>query len=194
MGPCLAEHRLYAFTREGKEGRSIDPIFINALLKALNPNWIRPPKGSNIIAVRGCGGRSELIRMVPIELKRCEEAGGNTTLMVWADLDHDMKDGNQLREAIWKIAKSLGVTQDQFDKVVFAFAKDRLENWIEFLLDGATDETREGPRRNNGSDVKKTARKLADICFSGSPVPGLPPSLVWSCKNWQALRERMKKS
>lgn len=131
-----------------------------------------------------------MIQMVPIELKRCDEAGGNTTLMVWADLDHDMNDGNNLREAIWKVAESLGITRDQFDKVVFAFAKDRLETWIEYLLEGATDESREGPRRNNGSEVKKAARKLAGICSSGSPVSGLPPSLVWSCKKWQALRER----
>ncbi|HKR11356.1 MAG TPA: hypothetical protein VJT15_04825 [Pyrinomonadaceae bacterium] len=27
---------------EGKKGRSIDPVFINRLMRSLNPAWIRP--------------------------------------------------------------------------------------------------------------------------------------------------------
>ena len=29
---------------EGEKGRSIDPVFINALLRDLEPSWIRPGK------------------------------------------------------------------------------------------------------------------------------------------------------
>ncbi|MFN5626796.1 MAG: hypothetical protein ACK5DM_22820, partial [Planctomyces sp.] len=34
---------------EGKKGRSIDPVFINTLIRALDPPWLRPTKGSNLI-------------------------------------------------------------------------------------------------------------------------------------------------
>jgi hypothetical protein len=49
-----------------------------------------------------CGGRSELIARMPEELKTCIEMGGDTTLMVWADLDDDMESGNQLRRSFTK--------------------------------------------------------------------------------------------
>lgn len=42
---------------EGEKGRSIDPIFIRALLRALDPSWIRPWKGNNIVRTVDCGGR-----------------------------------------------------------------------------------------------------------------------------------------
>ena len=81
---------------------------------------------------------------MPEELRTCLEMGADTTLMVWADLDDDMADGDQLRQAFWTSAEKNGITKEQFDTVVFVFAKDRLENWIEFLLTGSTDESREG--------------------------------------------------
>lgn len=75
---------------------------------------------------------------------------------------------------------------------VFIFAKDRLENWIEFLITGNTDESKEGPRVKHNRAVANAAKKLADICKAGKSVDGMPPSLVWSCRNWRALAERMK--
>jgi len=33
-----------------------------------------------------------------------------------------------------------------FDKAVFIFPKDRIENWIQYLSTGVTDENTEGPR------------------------------------------------
>src|SRR4051812_28115379 len=82
---------------EGNKGRSIDPIFIRAVLKALDPAWIRPWKGNNVIRAVDCGGRTELITRMPQELRACLAMGGDTTLMVWADLDHDMEDGDELK-------------------------------------------------------------------------------------------------
>jgi hypothetical protein len=131
---------------EGEKGRSIDPVFINTLLKALAPGWIRQWKGSNVVRPIDCGGRSFLIERMPVELRACLAMGSDTTLMVWADLDHDMPDGEALKERFWKTAQGQGITRDQFDQVVFVFAKDRLENWIEFLRTGTTDEGKEGPR------------------------------------------------
>jgi hypothetical protein len=57
--------------REGKRGGSIDPVFINRLIRALNPGWIRPFNGSNLLRLVDCGGRDELIRRMPQELKAC---------------------------------------------------------------------------------------------------------------------------
>lgn len=178
---------------EGTSGHSIDPIFIRSLIKALNPAWIRPWTGSNIVRTRDCGGRKSLIAAMPGELRSCVSMGGDTTLMVWADLDHDMADGEQLKTVFWKAAEQTGIERSQFDQVVFVFAKDRIENWVEFLLTGATDESIEGPRQKFDKPVADAAKMLASKCLSGASIPNLPASLVWSCKNWKSLVARMKK-
>lgn len=178
---------------EGNERRSIDPIFIRTLLKALDPAWIRPWQGNNIIRTNACGGRSDLISRMSAELRACLEMGGDTTLMVWADLDHDMDDGEQLKARFWTTAQQDGITRDQFDQVVFVFAKDRLENWIEFLLTGATDELSEGPRQKHDKLVADAARTLASRCSGRVLGPPMPPSLQWSCQNWRNLAERMRR-
>jgi hypothetical protein len=177
---------------EGVRTRSIDPIFIRTLLKELGPAWIRPWKGSNVIRAVDCGGRSELIARMPEELKICIEMGADTTLMVWADLDDDMENGNQLRQEFHEVATQSGIEDDAFERVVFVFAKDRLENWIEFLSTGSTDEGREGPRVKNGKLVAAAAKKLAQICKGQVQAGQLPPSLDWSCQNWRRLVARMK--
>jgi hypothetical protein len=176
---------------EGKQGRSIDPVFINAFLKQLQPNWIRPWKGSNIVRTVPGGGRTELIERMPTELKLVLSMGASTTLMVWADLDDDMPNGLALKNRFWAVAQEKGVSQAEFDQVVFAFAKDRLENWIEFLTAGATNESIEGPRVKHNREAADAGRALADRCRSNRQVPPLPRSLKWSCLNWRALSERM---
>lgn len=177
---------------EGEKGRSIDPVFIGALLKALDPAWVRPWQGNNIIRLIDCGGRKDVIARMSQELKVCRQAGGHTTLMVWADLDHDMETGDQLRARFWEEAQTAGTSREQFDEVVFVFAKDRLENWIQFLLTGSTDELREGPRQKHGAVVADAARRLARRCQGGEAGPPNPPSLEWSCGNWRALVRRMR--
>lgn len=177
---------------EGRKGRSIDPVFIRTLLKALRPTWIRQWPGNNIIRAVDCGGRANLIARMPVELKACLEMGGNTTLMVWADLDHDMNTGDDLRDVFWKTAETAGITGEQFEQVVFVFPKDRLENWVEFLLTGKTDESKEGPRQTHDRPVAEAARRLAQRCKSQAIGPPLPPSLNWSCQNWRGLVERMQ--
>jgi hypothetical protein len=129
---------------------------------------------------------------MPQELKSCLQAGGHTTLMVWADLDHDMENGDQLRAQFWAEAQRAGITLEQFDQVVFVFAKDRLENWIQFLLTGTTDESQEGPRLKHDRLVANAARILANRCQTNESEPPIPPSLRWSCKNWHALKARMR--
>jgi hypothetical protein len=176
---------------EGEQGRSIDSVFIHALLKELDPAWIRPWKGSNIIRHVPCGGRKELIAKMPQELQACIAMGGDTTLMVWGDLDDDMANGIQLQQKFREKARQNGITDDDFDRVVFVFAKDRLENWIEFLLTGSTDEGREGPREKEGKRVTAAAKSLAQTCKGQLQGFPLPPSLKWSCQNWRRLVERM---
>lgn len=161
-------------------------------MRSLSPSWIRPWGGSNIVRLEGCGGRKGLIAATPKKLQEVLLAGGNTTLMVWADLDHDMADGDALKNDFWIEAQREGITRPQFDQVVFVFAKDRIENWVEFLATGATDEMQEGPRLRHDREAADAARQLANYCLSGAPIPGVPPSLEWSCKNWRALVERMR--
>ena len=177
---------------EGKKGRSIDPVFINALIRGLNPAWIRPHNGSNLIRPIDCGGQKTLIEKMPAQLKICLNAGGNTTLMVWADVDHDKEDCEQLKQEFWKAAEAAGVSASEFSSIVFAFAKDRLENWIQFLTTGMTDENLEGPRVRHYREVAEAAKTLANRCQKQLTDPPLPPSLAWSCRNWRALVERMR--
>lgn len=175
---------------EGEQGKSIDPVFITSLINTLNPKWIRK-HGANRVRVREKGGRKDLIAAMPEELRQCLKQGGNTTLMVWADLDDDMKNGNQLVEEFWKTAADEGITKEEFSKVVFIFAKDRLENWVEYLEAGTTDENVEAPRVKSMRRVRDAARLLANRCQKQQSDPSLPPSLKWSCKNWHRLKERM---
>lgn len=129
---------------------------------------------------------------MPTELRNCLEMGGDTTLIVWADLDDDMDGGEELREEFWTRAEQARITREQFDQVVFVFAKDRLENWVEFLLTRTTDESKEGPRQRHSRPVADAARKLALRCKGQTADPPNPPSLNWSCQNWHRLVERMR--
>jgi hypothetical protein len=159
---------------EGTNGGSIDEVFINKLIKCLDPAWLRPWGGSNTLRLVPCGDRAAVIERMPAELRNCRAAGGNTTLMVWADLNHDRDDGNALNADFWQEAQRKGVSKNDFDRVVFIFAKDRLENWIEFLDTGKTDESEEGPRVKNNRAAPNAAKNLADFCKSGKPVDGMP--------------------
>ncbi len=126
------------------------------------------------------------------ELKNCLSRGGATTLMVWADIDDDMTDGDALKREFWNTAQKKDITQQQFDQIVFVFAKDRLENWIQYLMTGQTDESVEGPWVNRGRDVRDAARQLGLRCLKNQVEPPLPPFLEWSCRNWRQLAERMR--
>lgn len=177
---------------EGRDGRSIDPLFIRTLIKGLKPSWIAPWPGSNVIRTVGCHGRKELMETTPRELRTVLAQGNRVTLMVWADLDHDQADGDGLKELFWRECERQGVSRGEFDTIVFAFAKDRLENWIQFLNEGATDERVEGPRVKFDRDVGNSAKKLARMCLKGVGAESLPKSLQWSCQNWRELVGRMK--
>lgn len=174
----------------GERKTSVDLVFINTLIRTLKPSWVRR-EGSNWVDIKPCGGRPSLVKKMPDELKTCLDQGGHTTLMVWADCDHDCNDGNALRQLFWKEAEGRGITQEQFDRVVFIFAKDRLENWIQFLTTGQTDESEEGPRVKD-KHATDAAKELAKRCTTGSKVGNMPPSLQWSCQNWHSLKNQMK--
>ncbi len=174
---------------EGEQGASIDAVFINKLIKTIKPSWIRP-QGSNFVRIVPCGGRKNVIAEMPHQLEHCLKQGGDTTLMVWADCDDDCDDGEALKAKFWEEAQRQGITEDQFNRVVFIFAKDRLENWIEFLKTGKTDESSEGPRLKHTRAAADAAKMLAKMCVEGKPVEGMPPSLKWSCSNWRALTQK----
>lgn len=178
---------------EGVKGASIDAVFINKLMRTLKPGWIRPA-GTNCVRIESCGGRKGVIAAMPGQLRLCLVAGGDTTLMVWSDCDDNCDDGDALKDKFWKEAEKSGITREDFDRVVFILPKDRIENWIEFLTTGNTDESKEGPRVRHGSDATDAAKKLASMCRESKAVDNMPPSLLWSCENWRALVDRMKKS
>jgi hypothetical protein len=175
---------------EGRKGPSIDPVFANAFLKAYNPEWIRPWKTTAARFI-GCGDKTTLRKTFPKELQSCSMAGGDTTLVVLADVD-DLKDGDELKSKYWEGVKTAGLSRELFESVVFIFPKDRIENWVEFLTTGKTDEKEEGPRVKDLSAVRDAARKLARFCREGDAPGPLPASLEWSCHNWRALVERMR--
>jgi hypothetical protein len=188
----MAKRTQIVCMHEGKRGASIDPVFANAFLKAYDPEWVRPWKTGAVYFVP-CGGKSELLDSFPQELQKCEAAGGNTTLIVLADVDDKLENSSQLKEKYWERAQKAGISKDIFDKAVFIFPKDRIENWIEFLSKGSTDENQEGPRVKSNVMVTNSAKLLAAKCRSSSQLDEMfPPSLKWSCHNWRSLAERMK--
>lgn len=177
---------------EGKQGVSIDPVFITAFFKAYNPSWIRP-WGTSKIRLVPYGGKTELRAGFSAELKNVLAAGANTTLIVFADIDDEFDDGEELKKLYWEVAQKNKIKKEDFDKVVFIFSKDRIENWIQFIQTGTTDEDKEGPRVYNNSIVKDSANKLADMCLDKKTECKFPKSLKWSCCNWHLLINRMKK-
>jgi hypothetical protein len=105
---------------EGKKGPSIDPVFANAFLKAYDPEWIRPWK-TTAARFTGYGGKAELRKAFPKELQSCSTAGGDTTLVVLADVDDDLENGDELKSKYWKEAETAGLSRELFEKVVFIF-------------------------------------------------------------------------
>lgn len=178
---------------EGKQGGSIDPVFVNSFLKAYNPEWIRP-WGTSKVRLVAKGGKTELLAEFPREFRNVLKAGSDTTLIVFADIDESLQNGDELKDKYLESARANGISEEDFKKVVFIFSKDRIENWVQFLQTGSTDENVEGPRVGNNSTVREAAQKLAGMCLSGKPVSSLPPSLRWSCENWHKLVKHMKKS
>jgi hypothetical protein len=176
---------------EGKKGPSIDPVFANAFLRAYSPEWIRPWKTTAARFI-GYGDKTSLRKAFPKELQSCSIAGGDTTLVVLADVDDDLENGDELKSKYWEEAETAKLSRELFERVVFIFPKDRIENWVEFLNWGTTNENQEGPRVKDLSTVRDAARKLANLCRSGQKPGPLPPSLEWSCRNWRALAERMR--
>lgn len=176
---------------EGRQGRSVDPVFINAFLKKYAPAWLRPWRTSMVRLVP-CGGKTELRNQFPKELKNVLSARSDTTLIIFADMDDDIKKGDELKELYWKIAEENRISKDDFEKVVFIFSKDRIENWIQFIRTGITDENQEGPRVESNAIVRDAAQKLAEMCLKGEYKTNIPTSLAWSCSNWHSLVDRMK--
>jgi len=176
---------------EGQSGKSIDPVFANAFLKAYDPEWLRPFVTGKARFI-GCGGKSELQKKFPQELKNCLNAGSDTTLIVLADVD-ELKNGEQLKEQYWEIARQNKISEESFENVVFIFPRKRIENWVQYLSTGVTDEGTVGPRDYNFSEAKDMAQKLAKKCRQPQQTKEtLPKSLEWSCNNWKALVERMR--
>ena len=177
---------------EGRKGSSIDPVFVNSFLKTYNPEWLRP-WGTSKVRLVPYGGKSELRNGFASELKNVLSAGADTTLIVFADIDDDLENGDKLKNLYWETAQADNIDKDDFEKAIFIFSKDRIENWIQFLQTGKTNEGEEGPRVKDNAVVRDAARKLAAMCRSGESGDNFPQSLKWSCKNWHSLVEKMKK-
>ena len=190
----MAKRTQIVCIHEGKKD-SVDLVFANAFLKAYNPGWLRPytkPPMTGIVDFKPYGSKSVLLQNFPQELKNCIARGSDTTLIVLADIDDKLKNGEELKKAYWETAQEAGITREMFDKAVFIFPKDRIENWIQYLSTGVTDENTEGPRVKNNREAKDMARHLAEKCRRPQQIrETFPPSLEWSCHNWKNLVERM---
>jgi hypothetical protein len=178
---------------EGRKGQSIDPVFANAFLKEYDPEWLRPFATGKARFI-ACGGKAELQQRFPQELKNCNSMGSDTTLIVFADLDK-LETGDQLKDLYWKTAEKSGITREIFEKAVFVCPKYRIENWVQYISIGNTDENMEGPRvENDNKKVRDMAQVLAKKCRQIQQTKvSLPPSLEWSCHNWRILVERMQR-
>jgi hypothetical protein len=177
---------------EGMEGRSIDPVFANAFLKTYNPEWLRPFATGKARFI-ACGSKAELQQRFPQELKNCNSMGSDTTLIVLADID-ELETGGQLKNLYWETAEKNGITREMFEKAVFVCPKYQIENWVQYLSTGDTNENTEGPRvGNDNRKVRDMAQVLAKKCRQTQQTKvSLPPSLEWSCHNWRILVERMQ--
>lgn len=171
------------------EANSTDRIFANAFIRALKggSGWLRD--------LRFCayGGKTNLLDKFSVELKACGKQGANTTLVVLADVDDDCENPDALKHKYHVKAQENGISDDLFNRAIFIFPKDRIENWIEFFETGKIDENEEGPRVDT-CVAKRSGRKLAELCKKGpcDAKHQIPPSLLWSCNNWRVLVERMK--
>lgn len=113
-------------------------------------------------------------------------------LAVLADVDDDVASPDVLKEKYWQAAEAAGISRGVFDKVLFLFPKYRIENWIQYINNGSTDENAKGPRVPN-SVAKEAGKKLAQMCLNGTTGGAqLPLSLEWSCRNWHGLLGRMQ--
>src|SRR5947207_11558011 len=115
-GGPVASRTQFVCLCEGRKGESIDEVFINRLMKSLQPDWLRPWPGSNVIRLVPCGGRKELVEKMPKELKDCLAAGGHTTLIVWADCDDDCDDSEALKTHFRIEAQQRSITNEQFER------------------------------------------------------------------------------
>ena len=70
-----------------------------------------------------CGGRKELIEKMPSQLRACLNAGADTTLVVWADVDDDKENCDQLKDEFWKAAQAAGISEGDFSASDFRFRK-----------------------------------------------------------------------
>ena len=172
------------------EQHSIDPIFARAFLRAYKPRWLRG--GTASVRPRDCGGIANLLKEFPEELEICARQGGDVTLIVLADVDDTHENCDALKAKFKSIADASGLSDELFERVVFIFPKDRIENWIEYIKTESTDENKEAPRVS-APDAACAAKELAKMCKNQSKLSEpLPPSLHWSCQNWKALVERMR--
>lgn len=201
MKPSLGGGQVAGRTRvlclhEGESGRSVDPVFIRNTLEDLVSSWARPWNGQNTLRTQAKGSRSSLIAELPKEIKSLRGLGSSLTILVWADVDDKMPDCDTLKRQFESRCKADGVTKEEFDAVIFVFAKDRLENWIEYLIEGKTDESIEGLKVGKYSKdtqrAKEAAQKLAKACKFNEPLVNCPPSLEWSCRNWHALTDEWR--
>lgn len=185
----MAKRTQIVCLHEGKNG-NVDQVFINRLLKKLDPSWLRPFKTGVARFVCG-GGRNEhgMYRKFIEELAHCDRQGGDTTLIVLSDVD-DLETPDKLK-SIFDQRAAIENLGSALSKVVYIFPQNRIENWFEYLLDGATDESKEGKRRNT-KDASNAADKLAKMCIENQRNSNIPLSLQWSCNQWRDLVNNMK--
>ena len=180
---------------EGQRGQSIDEVFINRLMKSLGPPWLRPWSGSNTIRLKPCGGRRALIEEMPKD-----SSGGASrpaaTRPSWSGptVTMTVPTAKHSRPLSGKRQSDRELRTNNSTKWCSRLRKTAWKTGSNSCRKGNTDEAIEGPRVTNNRDVAEAAKKLAEMCKAGKLVQNLPPSLKWSCQNWNTLKGRMKSS
>lgn len=136
------------------------------------------------------GSRALLVQDFPRQVKAVRSRGGAAALVVLIDADRDSVD------KVWNILndrlKQEGMSVISSSDLIFiASPKWRIENWIEYLRTGATNEELQGPRLEDEGSAREDAGSLYQMCVTRALPPNPPPSLKAACEQWLAFRDKL---
>lgn len=143
----------------------------------------------NIETVRA-GSRANVINRFPKELKALRSRSGSA-LVVMIDADKDsVSDVRQIIDQ--KLAQTGEPPVRVKDLVFVASPKWRIENWIQYLREGHTDESKQGPRLDKENSCREDAKRLFESCIGNVALLQAPESLESACAEWKPFRNRIK--
>jgi hypothetical protein len=173
----MAKRVEIVFLHEDTQHQSFGTAFLNKITRVRRIEPVR------------MGRRSMLVNDFPRQLKAVRSRGGKAALVVLIDADHDSV--QEIREVLDRRLKEADMpTISPEDPIFIAIPKWRIENWIEYLRTGDTDEAAQGARLIDEASARPLAAKLHETCLNGPPLASPPPSLEQACTEWQRFRAK----